>query len=173
MSTSTLHRGLLLIAGLLTVALSYVIADVFRNHITEAGDTAPNFIITTDNGRTISRKDFGGKVLVLNFWATWCPPCMKELPSLSEFARQTQGSGIVVLAISVDKNERLYRDVLKRNNVSFLTARDPEANVSAEYGTFKFPETYIINSEGKVVSKLISDQDWTDPDLIASIKKAL
>src|SRR5437899_10142100 len=72
--------------GLLTVALVFAIYIGMHERIVVAGDTAPEFTITADNGRTVSVPNFGGKVLVLNFWATWCPPCVEETPSLSQFA---------------------------------------------------------------------------------------
>jgi cytochrome c biogenesis protein CcmG/thiol:disulfide interchange protein DsbE len=110
---------------------------------------------------------------VLNFWATWCPPCIEELPSLSEFASTVKDAGIVVLAVSIDKNEKVYRQFLQQNRVAFETTRDPEANIAADYGTFKWPETYVINTDGKVVEKYISNRNWADPTLMASIKAML
>ena len=138
-----------------------------------AGDTAPKFKIVTDSGKTLTRGDFGGKVLVLNFWATWCPPCIEEIPSLDALQRQYGPQGVVVLAISVDKNEKAYRDFLKRANVSFQTARDPEADVSASYGTYKYPETYVVDRNGKVVAKYISNQNWMDEAVLKDIRALL
>ena len=76
---------------------------------------------------------------MLNFWATWCPPCVEEMPSLDEFQKRLAASGVVVLGVSVDTSEPPYREFLQKAKVSFLTARDPEAEISAEYGTFKYP----------------------------------
>jgi cytochrome c biogenesis protein CcmG, thiol:disulfide interchange protein DsbE len=165
----------------LVAAFIYVIYDGIREHITEEGDTAPSFTITADDGRTISVPNFGGKVLVLNFWASWCPPCIEETPSLSELAAQFTNRGVVVLAVSIDKDEKAYRDFLKRYNPAFLTARDPEIKISADYGTFKIPETYIIDSRGKVLHKVISNDlfgdgktsDWTDPRMTSYIGSLL
>ena len=119
------------------------------------GDKAPDFTITTDSGKQITRSDFGGRLLVLNFWATWCPPCVEEMPSLDEFQKRLAASGVVVLGVSVDTNEPPYRAFLQKARVSFLTARDPQASISAEYGTFKYPETYVIDSSGRVLQKHI------------------
>src|SRR5216683_2939891 len=90
---------------LLMASLVYVIYAGIHETIVAAGDNAPKFTITADNGRKISVPDFGGKLLVLNFWATWCPPCVEETPSLSQFAQQFADKGVVVLAVSVDKDE--------------------------------------------------------------------
>lgn len=153
--------------------LAWFTADMFRERVVVAGDTAPNFEVRTDDGRTLTRANFGGKLLVLHFWATWCPPCVTEFPSLSAFQKQFAGQGVVVLGVSVDQNAKAYRDFLKRMNVSFVTARDPEARISSNYGTFQFPETYIINQDGKVVEKIISNADWMDPERVSLVKALL
>lgn len=166
-------RILAVTLAVLFAGFLYTIRNSFEQRIIEKGDSAPSFAITTDSGKKITRSEFGGKLLILNFWATWCPPCIEELPSLSDFASSVKDSGIVVLAVSIDKNEKVYRQFLQRNRVGFETARDPEANIAADYGTFKWPETYVINSDGKVLEKYISNRNWTDPTLMASIKAML
>ncbi|MCL4403042.1 MAG: TlpA family protein disulfide reductase, partial [Acidobacteria bacterium] len=128
--------------GVLLAALVFFIYDGIREKVTNVGDTAPQFSITTDGGRTITAASFGGKLLVLNFWATWCPPCVQEMPSLDQFQRNLAGNGVVVLGISMDKDERAYKAFLAKAGVSFQTARDPQARINADYGTFKYPETY-------------------------------
>ena len=112
-------------------------------------------------------------MLVLNFWATWCPPCIQEMPSLDQFQRAFAGSGVVVLGVSVDRNPQAYRALVQKTKVAFLTARDPEARISAEYGTFKYPETYIIDRSGKVVQKIIGPTNWTDDKMVNQIKALL
>lgn len=163
------------LVGLLVLAVAafvYIIRDSFEQRIVDKGDSAPSFTIRGDNGQTYTPTSFGGKVLVLNFWASWCPPCVEETPSLSEFQKQMKNSGVVVLAVSVDKSEKAYRDFLGRFRPVFNTARDPDANISAEYGTFKFPETYIIR-DGKVVQKYIAGRDWTSADIVNEIRSFL
>ena len=173
MQTVKTERVLQILIGCLLIAFAYVIADSFREKIVNVGDSAPDFTITADDGRQISVDHFGGKVLVLNFWATWCPPCVEEMPSLNELQKRMAGSGVVVLGVSVDKNERAYRQFLQKAKVSFLTARDPGADISAEYGTFKYPETYVIGGNGKVLQKHIGARDWTDERLLNEIKALL
>src|SRR6266852_6372960 len=151
----------------------YVIFLSLYERVVEAGDTASDFSITADNGRTVSARHFGGKLLVLNFWATWCPPCIEELPSLDQFQRQFADSGVVVLGVSMDKDEKLYKRFLSRANVSFLTARDPANKINAEYGTLKFPETYIIGRDGKVLMKIINSTNWVDEKMLRYVKSQL
>jgi peroxiredoxin len=153
--------------------LVWTIAGTYQVRNVVAGDTAPSFTVTTDDGRTISPRSFGGKLLVVHFWATWCPPCVTEMPSLSEFQRQYASAGVVVLGISVDQSGKAYRDFLQRNKVAFATARDPEAKIASDYGTFAYPETYIVNREGKVIEKIISNADWMDPERQSVIRAML
>jgi len=157
----------------LLIAFVYVIYASIHERVIVVGDTAPDFTIKTDNGRTISTSNFGGRLLVLNFWATWCQPCVEEVPSLSQFSKDMAGDGVVVLGVSVDKDEKAYRAFLARNNPGFLTARDPQANINADYGTFKYPESYLIDTHGKVVQKIIGPENWTDEQMLRYVKSLL
>ncbi len=158
---------------LLTAGLVWTVAGTLQVHITEAGDTAPSFSIVTERGRTITPTDFGGKILALNFWASWCPPCLEELPSMNEFAREFSSQGVVVIGISIDKNPTLYKRFLTQRAVVFDTARDPDADISARYGTFQIPETYIIGRDGKVLEKTADAFNWMDPQFLARVKVML
>jgi cytochrome c biogenesis protein CcmG, thiol:disulfide interchange protein DsbE len=159
---------LVLVAGLIGV-----LYNTIHERIVNVGDSAPAFSITASNGRTITAADFGGKVLVLNFWATWCEPCVDEMPSLNALARRFQDRGLVVLGVSVDKDENAYKQFLTRLKISFPTARDPEQKVNQDYGTVQFPETYIINAQGKVVDKIISAVNWTDDKMVNHVQSLL
>jgi len=156
-----------IIQALIVVCLAllvWVIAGTYQERIVVAGDSAPSFTVTTEDGKTISPSNFGGKLLVVHFWATWCPPCVTETPSLNEFQKQYAKDGVVVLGISVDTNAKAYRDFLQRMKISYATARDPDAKIASDYGTYQYPETYIVNRDGKVVEKVISNTDWMDPE---------
>lgn len=169
-ATDRILLGLVLVLG---VSLAWVVSGTLNDGIVRVGETAPDFKVTTESGRTITPENFGGKLLVLNFWASWCQPCVQEVPSLEVFSRQFASEGVVVLGVSVDKNEKLYHQFLQQFPVTFQVARDPSWDIAANYGTFQLPETYIIDSSGKVVQKVIAAQNWMNPEFVQSIKKML
>ncbi len=169
MSVNTLLKIALAAA---TVAFLAIVGWNLRDTTVAEGDLAPQFSIKTDRGREATPTNFGGKILVLNFWATWCPPCITETPSLSEFERKFRDKGVVVLAVSVDKSAQKYKRFLGRFNVAFDTYRDPEATISSEYGTFQYPETFIIK-DGRIQRKYISEQNWMSDDIGRYIQSLL
>lgn len=168
--TDRILLGLVLVLG---ITLVWVVSPTLDDGITRVGDMAPDFKVVTDSGRTISRSDFGGKLLVLHFWATWCTGCVQEIPSLDVFEREYGPQGVVVLGVSVDANEKLYRRFMDQFHVSYATSRDPSWDIAARYGTFQLPESYIIDRSGKVVQKIIAAQNWADPGFLQSINKLL
>jgi cytochrome c biogenesis protein CcmG, thiol:disulfide interchange protein DsbE len=163
------------VVAALAVALVFVVVGQLNAPVVNAGDKAPDFSLVTDEGRFVSPSNFGGKLLVLNFWASWCPPCIDEEPSLQAFQRAYASKGVVVLGVSADRIDKRYHLFLDRFQVNYDTWRDPEgeAGLAGRYGTFQFPETYIIDSTGHVVIKIPDPQDFTDPDFTARIEKNL
>ena len=168
-STNNALRALLLV---LTLAFIGLIGFTLRDTSAKEGEAAPNFSITTDDGKKVTPEAFGGKVLVLNFWATWCSPCIQEIPSLDAFQKHFNGSGVVVVGVSVDKNPKKYHNFLDRIHVAFRTAQDPDWNISAEYGTYLIPETYVIK-DGKIMRKFPGAEDWTSADITQYVQSLL
>jgi cytochrome c biogenesis protein CcmG/thiol:disulfide interchange protein DsbE len=136
------------------------------------GGAAPDFTLPDLKGGQVSLKDFRGRVVVLNFWATWCPPCVEEMPSLVRFARQMEPEGVTVVGVSVDYDENALRQFVEKYGVPFPVALDTQQRVPARYGTFKYPETYIIDKEGRIAEKLIGAVDWQDPRAISRVRNA-
>ena len=169
MKTDYALRGLLVALMLLFVGL---IGFSLRDTSAKEGGRAPEFAITTDEGKRITPESFGGKVLVLNFWATWCSPCVQEIPSLSQFQKRFGKDGVVVVAVSIDKNPEKYRRFLDRIHVAFDTARDPSADIPNQYGTFQYPESYIIK-DGRIVRKFDNAADWTSDDITQYVQSLL
>jgi peroxiredoxin len=129
------------------------------------GTAAPDFTVK-DSDRAVTLSQLKGQVVVLNFWATWCAPCIEEMPSLVRMQQFMKAKGVTVLAVSIDVDENNYRRFLRDHNVTLLSVRDPDQKSSSLYGTSKFPETYIIDRNGVVRRKFIGAVDWTDPEVI-------
>jgi len=134
------------------------------------GTAAPDFTVHNAD-RTVALSQFKGQVVVLNFWATWCPPCIEEMPSLVQMQQRMKPKGVTVLAVSVDVDEGSYQRFVKDHNVNLLSVRDGDGKSNALYGTFKFPETYIIDRNGIMRRKFIGAVDWTEPDVIEYLGK--
>jgi cytochrome c biogenesis protein CcmG/thiol:disulfide interchange protein DsbE len=134
------------------------------------GSAAPDFTVR-DSDRTVTLSQLKGQVVVLNFWATWCPPCIEEMPSLVQMQQRMKEKGVTVLAVSVDVDQSNYRRFLRDHNVNLLSVRDADQKSNSLYGTFKFPETYVIDRNGVVRRKFIGAVDWTEPDVIEYLGK--
>ena len=126
------------------------------------GDRAPNFSVPAFPSGSLDLKNYHRQIVVLNLWATWCPPCVEETPSLVQFAEKMRDHGVVVLSISVDEDQKALQDFIQKNQIAYPVGRDPDRSLSARYGTFQFPETYILDRQGKVADKLIGAIDWDD-----------
>jgi cytochrome c biogenesis protein CcmG, thiol:disulfide interchange protein DsbE len=173
-SVKTTDKALRVLLGALSLAFLCAIAyGVYERpiHVVTPGEQAPPFRIEAENGQAISVPNFGGKLLLLNFWASWCGPCVAETPSLSQLARDYANRGVVVLGISVDSTDRAYRGFLQKHAPQFLTARDDR--IHRDYGTFMYPETYFIDSGGKVVHKIADPADWSSPSIRSYIDSLL
>jgi len=131
-----------------------------------AGSTAKPFSFVED-GKAMQLSDLRGKVVVLNFWATWCPPCVEETPSLIALQREIAPKGGMVLGISVDDDAQAYAQFVQANGIDFPTFRDPTKKIPESYGTSMYPDTYIIDRQGKIARKLVGAQDWTSPEMTA------
>jgi peroxiredoxin len=137
----------------------------------DIGERAPDFTLPTLSQDSLSLHDFGRQVVVLNFWATWCPPCVQEAPSLERFAEQMRLRSVAVIGVSVDEDGAALQTFVAQQHLSFPILRDPNQSVANRYGTFQFPETYIIDQNGKVAEKLIGAVDWQDPRLVSFVQE--
>ncbi|MGH9579485.1 MAG: TlpA family protein disulfide reductase [Terriglobales bacterium] len=130
---------------------------------------APDFTVQ-DTDRTVSLGGLRGKIVVLNFWATWCPPCVEEMPSLVSMQSRLRNQ-VTVLAVSVDVDREAYQRFLREHQIDLLTVRDPDRASSTLYGTILFPETYIIDSGGVLRRKFVGPVDWTSPEVLSYLQK--
>ncbi len=139
------------------------------SHPPRIGNPAPGFTIT-DSQHTVTLEQFRGKPVILNFWATWCPPCIEEMPSLVQLHKEL-GNKVTIIAVSEDADEAAYQQFVRDHNVDLLTVRDTRQTTNEAYGTFKFPETFIIDRNGKIVRKFIGATNWTSPDIVDYLNK--
>ncbi len=157
-----------LVSAALLVAV-FLLAACNSNRPPKIGERAPEFMLREPE-RTVELSQFRGKTVLLNFWASWCPPCVEEMPSLVQLQKEL-GDQVVVLAISEDSDDNAYRQFIRDHNIDLFTVRDPTQKVSTRYGTFKFPETYVIDKDGVIRRKFIGEADWTSPEIVAYLKK--
>jgi cytochrome c biogenesis protein CcmG, thiol:disulfide interchange protein DsbE len=157
--------------GLVAICLILAMAGCYSgSRPARIGTAAPDFTVR-DSDRSVTLSQFKGQVVVLNFWATWCPPCIEEMPSLVQMQERMKARGVTVLAVSVDVDQSNYRRFLRDHNVDLLSVRDADQKSNALYGTFKFPETYVIDRNGIMRRKFIGAVDWTEPDVIEYLGK--
>lgn len=155
-----MRRSTLLLSGILFLAGCYGGTRPPR-----IGNPAPEFTLQ-DADRKLSLSDYRGKVVLLNFWATWCPPCIAEMPDLIALQDKMKDRGVVVVGVSIDADEDAYHKFLKQYKVNFVTVRDEDRKTPTLYGTFGWPETYIIDRQGVVRRKFIGAADWTSPEIL-------
>lgn len=144
----------------------------------KAGQKAPDFVLVDDQNKKIRLNDFLGKVVILNFWATWCPPCLAEMPSFEKVYQYFRSEGLILLAVnhdSVNLNRSQKAVQAFRNKVpfSFPVLYDLESQASSLYGIYTLPQTFIISRDGVVLSSISGPQDWTSPEILNIIKATL
>jgi len=136
-----------------------------RVKIIREGDRAPEFSLLSLDGKTASLSSYRGKVVMVHFWATWCPPCVEELPTLERLYRSYAGRDLDILAVSVDEGGAgAVGQFMQKNRFALPVLLNPDQSVARQYGTFKFPETYLIDREGIVRRKVIGAADWMSPE---------
>lgn len=143
---------------------------------------APEITLTALDGSSFTLKDFSGKVVLLNFWASWCPPCVKEFPLMLQLIEQFKGK-VHLIAISNDEDKNSIQRFLanyekkaqkKLNNPYLTIAWDQDKHISQDiFHTSKFPETIILSKDLKMVKKVVGDTDWTGPEMIQFLKSLL
>ncbi|MDI6800841.1 MAG: TlpA disulfide reductase family protein [Thermodesulfovibrionales bacterium] len=139
-----------------------------------SGQKASDFTLKDMAGNPVSLSSFKGKVVLLNFWATWCPPCKAELPSMNKLNQLLKGKGLVILAVSTDRAVIDVSNFLKKNPVNFTVIVDYNLNVSRNlYKVFMVPTTFLIDKRGVIAEKYFGEQDWAEPEIIKTIETLL
>ena len=136
-------------------------------HPAQAGKPAPDFTVS-DGTSTVHLASYRGQIVLLNFWASWCGPCIVELPSLLDLHHQQPN--LVILAVSVDEDPDAYTTFIARRHVDLITVRDPNESAAKLYHTDMWPETYAIDRNGIIRRKFVGPQDWTSPEIVSYLK---
>lgn len=164
--------------GALAVLYVFAMPSYRQGEPSVAGRRAPDFTLDSD-GHHFHLADLRGKVVVLDFWASWCPPCVEEAASLNALQQRIEGQGGTVIGISQDDDPSAYQKFLTDHQVDFPTYRDTSAvssnigNIAKDYGTAMLPEVYLITRDGRIARKIVGEQDWTSPELTAAIDTLL
>lgn len=132
---------------------------------------APSFSLPDLNGKKVELRQFKGKVVFLNFWATWCGPCKEEMPSMEALYQQFKDKGFVFLTISVDyEGLRPVKEFLQKHRYTFPVLLDPKCDTLDSYEVKGIPTTLIIDKFGRMRARVVSGRDWKHPDVIELLK---
>src|SRR5215467_9270502 len=155
----------------MTVLVLFALPSYRQGEASVAGKTADDFALTMD-GKPMHLSDYRGKVVVLNFWASWCQACVEEAPALTRLQKHLEPGGGTILGFSIDEDPAAYQRFLKQFAINFPTYRDStvhdnKSRIMNGYGTSQIPETYVIDRHGKIARKIISAQQWDSPEMLA------
>ena len=131
---------------------------------------APDFTLTDLDGNQVTLKQFRGQVLVVNFWATWCPPCRKEMPALERGARWLERFNGRVVTINMGEKPEAVRRYLKQQPLQLQILLDPGGRTAGEWGVQGLPVTFVVDPEGRIAYKAIGAREWDDPLLLVPIR---
>lgn len=137
------------------------------------GKEMPSFSLMDMSGKTVSQDTFRGKVLLINFWATWCAPCKVEMPSLNNLFRRLRDRGLMVLAISVDDSDEAVHKFLKETPLDFPVLRDPQIDVSMKYKVYAYPTTFLVDKRGLIKKNYMGESDWLDDEIVKIIEELI
>lgn len=173
-------RTVLLLLGAVVTA---IVAFVFTTSLTppEGSSNAITSLssirgldVYARDGSRIDLSRLEGKIVLIHFWATWCPPCVEELPDLNKFWARFRGrNDIALYTISVDDSWAAIDEFKKKNPFDLPVYRDPRAETARRFGTTKFPETYIANRKGRVLYHLANAIDWDAPEVMQNVEALL
>jgi peroxiredoxin len=137
------------------------------------GKGAPNFSLRNVEGQDVSLIDFKGKVVLLNFWASWCPPCRTELPRLNALKKSYEGKNFEIVAIATDRSSSPVIDFVKKHNITLPVLLDTDVKVSRKYKVFSLPTSFLINKRGIMVEKFIGELNLDSSALMEKIEELL
>jgi peroxiredoxin len=138
------------------------------------GVSAPDFALPDLDGKMVNLADYKGKVVLLNIWATWCPPCVEEMPSMEKLHQELKDEDFKILAVSIDvSGAKAVIPFMKKHKLSFSVLTDTEGAIKSLYQTTGVPESFIIDKQGIIVEKVIGPRDWAAPNTIRSFQNRI
>ena len=137
------------------------------------GQVAPAFELERLDGGRLSLESLHGRVVLLNFWATWCPPCEEEMPAMERLHQKFAGQPFELVAVSVDEDRKAVTSFRERLGLRFPILLDPRRQVSNAYQTFRYPESFLIDPQGRIVSHFIGNREWDASSYVAQIRALL
>ena len=165
------RAGAWLVAAAVAVAALFALYGSSRTAApVTRGSAAPDFSLRRLAGDEMSLSALRGRVVLLNFWATWCAPCEDEMPAMQRLHDDLAGSGFEMLAVSVDQSEADVQAFRERLQLSFPILLDPQRKVSNLYQTFRYPESFLIDRNGVVVERYVGPRAWDDPLYVQRIR---
>jgi len=139
----------------------------FSNQVSiESGTSAPDFTFPGLDGKMVSLSDYKGKVVLVNIWATWCPPCVDEMPSMEKLYQKFKRKNFEILAVSIDEpGLKAVAPFMKKSSLTFPALIDSEGTIKTVYGITGIPESFIIDKQGILIKKIIGPVDWATPKI--------
>jgi peroxiredoxin len=139
----------------------------------EPGRAAPEFVLPRLGGGDLALRDLRGKVVLVNFWATWCAPCEKEMPAMQRLYARLAPLGLELVAVSEDDGPEVVERFRERLALSFPIALDPKHEAAGRYQSYRYPETFLIDRNGVLVARYIGERDWDAPEYLSRIERLL
>lgn len=138
----------------------------------KAGPTPP-LALSDLNGKPVKLADYRGKVVMVQFWATYCPPCIKEMPSMMRLEQKLAGKPFVILAVNMGETDKEVRDFLKKINVDFSILMDSDGKALADWKVFVAPSTFLVDARGNIRYTLQGGAEWDAPEYVQKITEML
>ena len=178
---ASLMRGLVLSPtvwlvglGLVAVASMLVLMSEPLQPYLARGDLAPDFRLEgLDEGSRYDSSQMEGRVTLVNFWATWCRPCEEEMPAMERLYSELGGDEFTLLAISVDESTEDVAEFQERMGLTFPILLDSSQVTSTLYQTTGFPESFLIDQEGRIVERYVGPREWDHPDYVQRVKRLI
>lgn len=135
------------------------------------GKLFPDIMLNYSSGAAISTHSFKGRLLVLNVWATWCPPCRREMPALEQLSKTLDPKRFAVVGISTDEDALLAEEFLRQTGITFTNFLDPGGKIAKSIGMQVYPETFLISADGVLLRRMPGFQEWGSAEMIAQLEQ--